>query len=104
VEKRQYRRLLHLLGATGTANVGDPTRSVTGGFQLGALAGQSTNLTLAYFTDGNVNAAATDYQATINWGDGTDSTVSVGPAVDGLYQITAPHTYSAAGPSAYPSK
>jgi len=84
--------------ATTTATVSDAPLTITGGFELGAIVNQSSSLTLAAFTDGNPYSQASDFTATIDWGDGTAPTqVSVSPAVNGLYQITGQHTYTADG-------
>ena len=77
--------------ATGSANV---TANVTGGFQLGALAGQSTSLTLAYFAAGDP-ATASDFTATIAWGDGSTTSATVTSAGPGLFAVTGSHSYAA---------
>ena len=81
--------------ASGTATVADAAMTMTGGFQLGALAGQSTSLTLAYFTDGSFRAEASDFTATIAWGDGSTSTATVTSAGPGLFEVTGRHSYCA---------
>jgi hypothetical protein len=77
----------------GTANV---TSSLLGGFQLGALSGTSTPLTLAYFNVGT--ATPGDFTATINWGDGSEDTeVDLTTASNGLFAVTGSHSYSVIG-------
>ncbi len=72
------------LGATG--------KSVSG------TAGVKLNATVATFTDANPNGVASDYTASINWGDGTASTAgTVSAAAGGGFEVTGSHTYAAPG-------
>ena len=53
---------------------------------------------VAYFTDGNPGGAASDFTASIDWGDGTPATlgtVVVGPS--GTFQVNGSHTYADSG-------
>ena len=53
---------------------------------------------VAYFTDANPAATASDFTATIDWGDGTGATpgtVVDGPA--GTFQVDGSHTYADSG-------
>ena len=60
--------------ATGTATVGDAALTAAG-VSLSAAEGASiSGATVATFTDANPNAVASDFTATINWGDGTTPT------------------------------
>jgi hypothetical protein len=64
---------------------------------LSATAGQSfSNQEVAAFTDPNANDLASGYSATVNWGDGTQSTGSVTGSA-GFFDILAGHLYSSAG-------
>jgi hypothetical protein len=59
--------------------------------------------TLATFIDPNTSAPATDFTATVSWGDGSTSTLSgtSGSIVaegGGLFVLAADHTYSEEGP------
>ena len=91
----------NIYGATKEANVygtASVTSSLQGGFQLGALAGTSTPLTLAYFNVGTANPG--DFTATIEWDDNNpdDTTVvDLTTASNGLYAVTADHIYGAIG-------
>ncbi len=52
--------------------------------------------TVATFTDPN-GAHTGEYAATINWGDGTQSTGTIsGPNGSGVYTVTGSHTYTRA--------
>ena len=53
---------------------------------------------VAYFSDENPGATATDFTATIDWGDGTTATlgtVVIGPS--GTFQVNGSHTYADSG-------
>jgi hypothetical protein len=62
-----------------------------------AYAGQAANLTVASFTSSNPNAAAGDFTATINWGDGTAPTSGVVTGSGGQFAVGGSHSYAAAG-------
>ncbi len=84
--------------ATTTTTVTAAPLTMTGGFQLGAVHQQPANFTLATFTDGNPDASAADFTATINWGDGSGTTAGmVGFSVNGVYSIGGSHAYSKDG-------
>jgi hypothetical protein len=80
-----------------TATVTDAPLTLTGGFQLGVLQQQSNNLTLATFTDANPNAAASDFTATINWGDGSGNVPATVSDSDGVFSVGATHSFSQNG-------
>jgi hypothetical protein len=67
----------------------------------GATVGTNTGtFTVATFNDANTNAPASDFTATIGWGDGSTSTVSGSSIVSqggGSFAVLASHTYSSAG-------
>src|SRR5581483_1025716 len=68
------------------------------GLNIGATEGASTGaITVATFTDPNPTAASGDFQATINWGDGTTSTGTVSVKTDGSFAVNDAHTYSDEG-------
>jgi hypothetical protein len=54
-----------------------------------------TNQTVASFTDSNAAAVASNFTATINWGDGTTSagTITGGPT----FLVSGTHTYAVGG-------
>jgi hypothetical protein len=84
--------------ASATATVADASLALTGGLGLGALAGQSSALTLATFTDANPASPATDFSATVNWGDGSSTVAgTVGFVARGTSTVSGSHTYSQRG-------
>jgi hypothetical protein len=52
---------------------------------------------VASFTDDNPFATATDFSATINWGDGNSSAGAVAADPSGGYEVRGVHTYASAG-------
>src|SRR5262249_60691821 len=69
-----------------------------GGCKLAAIKGQSASLTLATFTASNPNAAASDYTATIDWGDGSGALpATVSDSGDGVFAASGSHTYAQNG-------
>ena len=74
------------------APVGATGRSVSG------TAGVKLSATVATFTDADPNGVASDYTASINWGDGSSSTAgTVSAAAGGGFEVKGSHTYAAAG-------
>jgi hypothetical protein len=59
-----------------------------------------TNLLLATFTNGVPGSAATNFTATINWGDDTISNAVITAGAGGLKSVLGTHTY--AYPGSYP--
>jgi hypothetical protein len=59
-------------------------------------AGQSFSGVVATFTDTNTSAAASDFTATIRWGDGTTSTGTVSADSHGGLDVSVTHTYTQA--------
>ncbi len=68
------------------------------GTQVNATAGAPFSGSVATITDGDATATASDYAATIDWGDGSSSngTVSAG-SPSGQFTVSGSHTWSAAG-------
>jgi uncharacterized protein (TIGR03118 family) len=62
--------------------------------------GASFTAMVATFTDSDKNTDATQYSATIDWGDGTSSaaTIAPDPKVAGQFDVTGTHTYKEEGP------
>ena len=53
--------------------------------------------TVATFTDANPNTTATDFSATINWGDGTITTGTIVAQSGGAFAVDGDHTYADEG-------
>jgi hypothetical protein len=63
-----------------------------------AVAGQGATTTVATFTDADPGGSASDYTATINWGDGTGASAgTVAAAPGGGFAVSGIHTYAAGG-------
>ncbi len=63
-----------------------------------ALAGTQFSGSVATFTDANPGGTASDFNATINWGDGTRATTgTVAAAQGGGFVVTGTHTYASTG-------
>ena len=69
------------------------------GQPIQATSGQQFSGVVATFTDANAQAQASDFKATIYWGDGTtsDGTITVDP--QGRFDVTSTHTYITASGS-----
>jgi hypothetical protein len=55
------------------------------------------NIGLARFADADSAASASNFTATIDWGDGSDLDVGSVVAVNGTFQVKSNHTYAAPG-------
>jgi hypothetical protein len=62
---------------------------------VGANAGEAFSGLVATFTDADPKGTASDYSATINWGDGTTSPGTVSGS--GQFAVNGTHTYAAGG-------
>jgi Fibronectin type III domain len=68
------------------------------GVPVSATAGTAFKATVATFTHAKPAGAASDYTATINWGDGSSSTAgTISAAAGGGFEVKGSHTYAAAG-------
>ncbi|HET8980289.1 MAG TPA: hypothetical protein VFN87_19210 [Solirubrobacteraceae bacterium] len=84
--------------AAFTVQVTDAALSVTA-VGISATAGQQFAGTVATFADGDPGGTASDYTATIDWGDGTAASAgTVRPVLGtpGGFAVTASHTYARA--------
>jgi hypothetical protein len=83
---------------TATASVGDASLTMTGNFELGALTGQATLLTVADFSDGNPFAQNTDeYTFTVAWGDQSSGNAYLTAGTGDLFSVSGQHTYAQDG-------
>jgi hypothetical protein len=64
----------------------------------GATEGQSfSGVVVATFSDSNAAAPATDFTATVTWGDGTSNSASVVSLGGGAFEVVSGHTYAEEG-------
>jgi streptogramin lyase/PKD repeat protein len=73
----------------------DPAITATG-TPVSATEGQSFTGTVATFTDPDTSATASEYSATIDWGDGSTSTGTISGS-GGNFTVTGTHTYAEEG-------
>jgi hypothetical protein len=75
-----------------------PDQQITAaGKSLSATEGKSFTATVATFTDPDTNATASEYTATINWGDGSTSSNIKPTGSGGNFTVTGTHTYAEEG-------
>jgi hypothetical protein len=88
------------VSASGTVAVADADTLTAHATTITGTAGQAlSNVTVASFTDSDTASPASDFAATITWGDGSTSggTVSGGA---GTFSVAGSHTYAGAGSDA----
>jgi hypothetical protein len=73
-----------------------PPNISTQGKDIQATSGQQFSGVVATFTDANAQAQASDFKATIYWGDGTSSDATISADPKGGFDVTATHTYTTA--------
>jgi hypothetical protein len=78
------------------AKVADAALSATG-VPLSTTAGTQFSGEVATFTDANPYGIASDYTATVNWGDGTITTGTIASAAGGGFTVMGSHTYAGGG-------
>lgn len=78
-----------------TVNVSDATLSASCAMPANSLT--SFGGTAATFTDGDPSATASDYTATINWGDGSTAPGVVSGPDSGPFTISGTHVYGTTG-------
>ena len=84
---------------TATATVADAPLSSSGA-SISGTEGLALTAQVAIFTDADPRGLANDYQATIDWGDGTGATagtVSLDTASSTTFLVTGTHTYDQEG-------
>jgi microcystin-dependent protein len=81
--------------AIGAATVTDAPLTAAGA-TLSGTEGAALAATVATFTDANPNAPLSDFTATINWGDGTNSSGTVTENA-GVFSVAGTHTYGEEG-------
>jgi hypothetical protein len=88
-------------GSTAQASVGatvtDAALTANGGLTLSGTEGAALTGTVATFTDANPIATASDFTATINWGDGSTSSATVSANIAGGFSVSGTHAYAEEG-------
>ncbi len=84
------------VSATGTATVGESDVLVGTGLTIAATQGVAFNGGVATFSDTNTLNTASDFTATINWGDAS-TTAGVVSGGSGTFTVSGSHTYTSAG-------
>jgi hypothetical protein len=74
-----------------------PSTFQAAGVPVSATAGAQFNGTVATFTEALPDTVASDYAATINWGDGTSTTAGTVSASGGGFAVSGSHTYASGG-------
>ena len=83
--------------ATSTATIADAALSAAGTAITGTEGAVIPATTVASFTDANPNAPASDFTATITWGDGVSSPGIVTANPSGGFNVAGSHTYADEG-------
>jgi hypothetical protein len=83
-------------GASSAATVTDAALNATG-TSIAGTEGVSCTGVVASFTDANVNATASEFTATIVWGDGSSSAGVVSANGSGGFNVSGTHVYAAEG-------
>jgi hypothetical protein len=84
--------------ASTSVSVSDAALSAAGA-TVNPVEGVAGTQTVATFTDADPAGAGSDYQATINWGDGTTTTGMIAPGAAG-FQVLGAHAYAEEGSDA----
>ena len=84
---------------SSTVSVADTDVLTGSGLSITSTEGQAFNGVVATFSDVNAAAAAADFTATINWGDGGSSTGTVAGSA-GTFTVSGAHTYAEDGAKA----
>jgi Hint domain/Bacterial Ig-like domain len=85
------------IAPTGTVTVADAALSAIGTTITGTEGAAISNATVATFTDGNPHATASDFTATIDWGDGTSTSGTVVAQNGGGFAVDGGHSYAEDG-------
>jgi alpha-tubulin suppressor-like RCC1 family protein len=82
---------------TDTATIGDASLNASGISPL-PVSGRSFSGPVADFTDANTSTSSpADFTATIDWGDGTATSVGTVTGSGGSYQVSGSHSYTDTG-------
>jgi hypothetical protein len=83
--------------ASSTATVTDAALSASGSMLMATEGSPLNNGIVATFSDANLSATASDFSATITWGDNTTSTGTVQANSAGGFTVQGSHTYGEQG-------
>ncbi|MBV8992017.1 MAG: hypothetical protein JO372_25955 [Solirubrobacterales bacterium] len=78
--------------------IDDPSIAAGGGYSISASASALVGGTVARIADSDTGTVASDYSATVDWGDGTspDHNATITGA-DGSFAVSDHHTYATPG-------
>ena len=82
---------------TGTASITDAALTGSSAASLSGIEGASAALSNATFTDANPGDHTGDFTATIDWGDGGQSSPGTVSYSGGVYSVAGSHTYAEEG-------
>ena len=82
--------------ATAIINIADAALTASG-VTVAPIEGASFSGIVAGFTDTDPNGAVADFNATIDWGDGTTTTGTISDNGRGGFNVTGTHTYAEQG-------
>lgn len=85
--------ILQSASAEGAAHVGDAPLTPAAAQPITAVEGATTGGTVATFTDGNTGAPASDFRATVDWGDGGAVQGATVSGDSGHFDVVATHVY-----------
>jgi hypothetical protein len=88
-----------ILPLSGTVTAAEADVLSAKGLTFTANAGEAFSGKVATFTDNNKSNVASDFGATIDWGDGT-TTAGVITDAAGTISVSGTHTYASSGPNA----
>ncbi len=80
-----------------TIAVGDQALTPTGVSVSATEGAAANNVTVATFTDADPNGSASNFTASINWGDGNVTTGTITQGTGGVFTVTGTNTYRDAG-------
>jgi hypothetical protein len=88
---------INAASTTSDANIADAALTASGTTVSGTEGAAISGAKVATFTDANPNATASDFTATINWGDGSSTTGTVVAQNGGGFAVDGTHTYADEG-------
>jgi hypothetical protein len=81
---------------TNTATVSDAALTATG-VTIAAMPNESFTGVVAHFTDADPTGTVSEFSATIDWGDGSNSAGTISVNGSGGFDVSGTHTYSNSG-------